>query len=259
MAMTDLIETSEPDAGVRMIRLNRANRLNALSSDLLVEIAAELHACSASGDVRAVVLTGDERAFSAGADVHEMAVAGIDAIYGARRLDAWKVIDAFDKPLIAAIEGIAFGGGHELVMLCDIVVAGAKARFAQPEINLGSLPGDGGTQRLPRNLSKAQAMRLILTGEAIDAATAERWGLVSDLVPAGEAVRHAVEIAARIAAKPPVAARLAKQAVRTAYETTLSAGLDAERQQVRLSFQTADHDEGVEAFMMKRKPIFRGR
>jgi enoyl-CoA hydratase len=259
MTTAELIETSEPGSGVRLIRLNRPSRLNALSGDLLVELAAELHACSASDEVRAVVLTGDERAFSAGADVHEMAAAGIDAIYTPRRLNAWKAIDAFDKPLIAAVEGIAFGGGHELVMLCDIVVAGAKARFAQPEIDLGSLPGDGGTQRLPRSLSKAQAMRLVLTGEAIDAATAERWGLVSDLVPAGEAVQCAIEIAARIAAKAPVAARLAKQAVRTAYETALSAGLDAERQQVRLSFQTKDHDEGVEAFMTKRKPIFQGR
>jgi enoyl-CoA hydratase len=259
MPTTKLTETSQPKVGVRLIRFNRASRLNALSGDLLVELAAELRACSASDEVRAVVLTGDGRAFSAGADVHEMAAAGIDAIYGPRRLDAWKAIDAFDKPLIAAVEGIAFGGGHELVMLCDVVVAGAKASFAQPEIDLGSLPGDGGTQRLPRNLSKAQAMRLILTGEAIDAATAERWGLVSDLVPAGEAVQRAVEIAARIATKAPIAVRLAKQAVRTAYETTLSAGLEAERQQVRLSFQTADHDEGVEAFTTKRKPIFQGR
>ncbi|WP_082550069.1 enoyl-CoA hydratase-related protein [Mesorhizobium sp. Root157] len=256
--MTLLIETSEPTAGVRLIRLNRPSRLNALSGDLLVELAAELGACASSSGVRAVVLAGDERAFSAGADVHEMAAAGIEAIYGARRLDAWKSVDAFEKPLIAAVEGIAFGGGHELVMLCDIVVAGANARFAQPEIDLGSLPGDGGTQRLPRSLSKAQAMRLVLTGEAIDAATAERWGLVSDLVAAGEAVHRAVEIAARIAAKAPIAARLAKQAVRTAYETTLSAGLDAEREQVRLSFQTTDHDEGVEAFMTKRKPNFQG-
>ncbi|RUM96659.1 2,3-dehydroadipyl-CoA hydratase [Pseudaminobacter arsenicus] len=257
--MTRLIETNEPAPGVRLVRLNRASRLNALSGDLLVELAAELGICAASDDVRSVVLAGDERAFSAGADVHEMAAGGIDAIYGSRRLDAWKAIDAFEKPLIAAIEGIAFGGGHELVMLCDIVVAGAKARFAQPEVDLGSLPGDGGTQRLPRSLSKAQAMRLVLTGEAIDAATAERWGLVSDLVPAGEAVRHAVGIAARIAAKAPVAVKLAKQSVRTAYETTLSAGLVAERQQVRLSFQTTDHDEGVAAFMTKRKPNFQGR
>lgn len=257
--MNSLIETSGPADGVRLIRINRPERLNALNGDLLVELAAQLRACSASDAVRAVVLTGDERAFSAGADVHEMAADGIDAIYGPRRLTAWQAIDAFDKPLVAAVEGIAFGGGHELVMLCDIVVAGAKARFAQPEIDLGSLPGDGGTQRLPRSLSKAQAMRIVLTGEPIDAATAERWGLVSDLVPAGEAVLRAVEIAARIATKAPIAVRLAKQSVRTAYETPLAAGLDAERRQVRLSFHTADHDEGVAAFMAKRQPSFRGR
>ena len=256
--MVDLLQITDPHDGVRLIRLNRPAKLNALSADLLVQLAAALEAC-AGDDVRAVVLAGNERAFSAGSDIQEMAAGGIDAIYGKRRLRAWQEIEAFEKPLVAAVEGIVFGGGHELVMLCDIVVAGAAARFAQPEINLASLPGDGGTQRLPRSLSKARAMRLVLTGEPIDAATAERWGLVSDLVPAGEATARAIEIAATIAAKAPIAMRLAKEAVRAAYETTLLAGLEAERRQVRLSFHTADHDEAVAAFVAKRQPKFEGR
>lgn len=257
--MADFIATSSPRPGVQLIRLNRPRQLNALSGALLIELATALGRAEGDRDVRCVVLTGNDKAFSAGADIKEMVAKGLEAIEDRARQTAWRAIESFQKPLIAAVTGIAFGGGHELVMLADIVVAAEDARFAQPEINIGILPGDGATQRLTRVIGKSMAMKLVLTGEAIDAPTALRLGLVAEVVPAGETLERALALAETIAAKPPVALRLAKQAVLAAYETTLSAGLESERQAIRLAFNTADREEGMRAFVEKRSPHFTGR
>lgn len=257
--MAEFIITSSPRPGVLLINLHRPRQLNALSGALLSELAAALTEAEGNEDVRCVVLIGSQKAFSAGADIKEMLAHGMAAIDNRARQSAWHAIESFRKPLIAAVTGIAFGGGHELVMLADIVIAADNARFAQPEINIGILPGDGATQRLTRQIGKSMAMKLVLTGEAITAATARELGLVAEVVPLAETLERALELAATIATKPPVAARLAKQAVLGAYETTLSAGLAAERQAIRLAFATADREEGMRAFAEKRPPKFTGR
>lgn len=257
--MAEFIVTSRPRPGVLLIGLNRPRQMNALSGALLVEVASELAAAEDDEEVRCVVLTGNENVFSAGADIKEMLARGLEAIDNPERQSAWNTIESFRKPLIAAVTGLAFGGGHELVMLADIVIAADNARFAQPEINIGILPGDGATQRLTRVVGKSMAMRLVLTGEAIDAATAQDLGLVAEVVPPAETLERALELAATIATKPPIAARLAKQAVLSAYETTLSAGLAVEREAIRLAFETADREEGMRAFAEKRAPKFTGR
>ena len=257
--MAAFIATSRPRPGVLLIGLDRPRQMNALSEALLIELAAALSAAEVDEEVRCVVLTGNEKTFSAGADIKEMLARGLEAIDNRERQGAWRVIESFQKPLIAAVAGIAFGGGHELVMLADIVIAADNARFAQPEIGIGILPGDGATQRLTRVVGKSMAMKLVLTGEAIDAATAHKLGLVAEVVPLAETLERTLELAATIATKPPVAARLAKQAVLSAYETTLSAGLVAERQAIRLAFTTADREEGMRAFAEKRAPKFTGR
>lgn len=257
--MAELIATARPRPGVLLISLNRPRQMNALSGDLLIELASALAAAEDDEEVRCAVITGNEKVFSAGADIKEMLACGLEAIDNCDRQSAWNTIENFRKPLIAAVTGIAFGGGHELVMLADIVIAADNARFAQPEINIGILPGDGATQRLPRVVGKSMAMRLVLTGEAIDAATAQDLGLVAEVVPLAETLERALDLAAAIATKPPVAARLAKQAVLSAYETTLSAGLAVEREAIRLAFKTADREEGMRAFAEKRAPKFSGR
>jgi enoyl-CoA hydratase len=206
-----------------------------------------------------VVLAGNERAFCAGTDITEMVEDGLSAIESPRRNRAWKTIETFPKPIVAAIAGFAFGGGHELAMLCDIVIAGEKARFGQPEINIGVLPGDGGTQRIPRQIGKSMAMKMILTGEPIDAETAWRTGLVAEVVPHDGTLERALDLAATIAQKPPITARLAKQAVLAAYDTTLGMGLRVERQAIALAFETEDRAEGMNAFLEKRPPRFKGR
>lgn len=257
--MADFVVVSSPRPGVQLIRLNRPKQLNALSGALLIELATALGQAEGDHDVRCVVLTGNDKAFSAGADIKEMMVKGLEAIENRARQTAWRTIESFQKPMIAAVTGIAFGGGHELMMLADIVVAAEDARFAQPEINIGILPGDGATQRLTRVIGKSMAMKLVLTGEAIDAQMALRLGLVAEVVPTAMALERALALAETIAAKPPVAVRLAKRAVLAAYETTLSAGLESERQAIRLAFNTADREEGMRAFAEKRAPRFTGR
>ncbi len=258
-AYTDiLVDTPKP--GVRLITLNRPKVLNALRSTLLEELAAAIALARDDTDVRAVVLTGNERAFAAGADIAEMAdrtaveVVGMD-----RRMAGWHTLRSFPKPLVAAVNGFALGGGCELAMCADIIVAGEGARFGQPEINLGLIPGAGGTQRLTRAVGKSRAMKMVLTGEAIDARAALAAGLIAEIVPPELALDRALELAEMIAAKPPVAVRLAKEAVLKAQEMTLEAGLDYERKVFALLFATEDRREGVQAFLEKRKPVFKGR
>ncbi len=252
----ETIETSLPAPGVMLIRLDRAEALNALSKALLVDLASTLDEAAAADDVRAVVLTGSERAFSAGADIKEMPKGGIPMFAEAGRLKAWKTIESFPKPLIAAVNGYALGGGCELGLLCDFVIAGDNARFGTPEIKIAAFPGDGGTQRLPRLLGKSRAMMMVLTGEFIDAETAREWGLAVEVTPVERTVSRAVEIAGLIAEHSPIAVRMAKAEVLMAYQKPLDESLSLERKM--LLWQTRDHDEGIAAFVEKRKPRYTG-
>ncbi|MCX7354621.1 MAG: enoyl-CoA hydratase-related protein [Alphaproteobacteria bacterium] len=258
-AYTDILADT-PKAGVRLITLNRPKVLNALRSTLLEELAAEIAHARDDAEIRVVVLTGNERAFAAGADIAEMADRTVVDVLGMdRRMSFWHALRSFPKPLIAAVNGFALGGGCELAMCADIIVAGEGARFGQPEINLGLIPGAGGTQRLTRAVGKSRAMKMVLTGEAIDARAALAAGLIAEVVPPELALDRALELAETIAAKPPVAVRLAKEAVLKAQEMTLEAGLDYERKAFAMLFATEDRREGVQAFLEKRKPVFKGR
>ncbi len=254
--MENIIVSRHTD-GVMQITLNRPKALNALSKGLLAEVARVLDEATADDAVRCVVLTGDERAFSAGADIKEMSDGGIPMFAEAGRLKSWKTIERFAKPLIAAVNGYALGGGCELILRCDIVVAGEGACFGTPEIKIAAFPGDGGTQRLPRSVGKARAMMMVLTGEFIDAETARDWGLVVEVVPSERTIERALEIAGIIAEHSPIAVRMAKAEVLMAFEKPLDESLSLERQM--LLWQTEDHDEGIAAFIEKRKPRYTGR
>ena len=252
-----MLEVSDPQPGVRLLRLARPEARNALSRRLLVLIADALAAARESEAVRAVVITGDSKAFSSGADIKEMPDDGIPMWGQADRLKSWKTIERFPKPLIAAVEGYALGGGCELVTLCDIVVAGASARFGFPEVKIAAFPGDGGTQRVPRLIGRMRAMWMMMTGDSIDAATACAWGLASMLVSAEETVPQAVAIAARIASMSPIAVGMIKQEILMADQKPLDESLSLERK--LLLWQTEDHAEGIAAFVEKRPPYYRGR
>ncbi|MCK1615936.1 enoyl-CoA hydratase/isomerase family protein [Bradyrhizobium sp. 159] len=254
----DLILSTSPRAHVRIVTLNRTSKRNALSNDLIAQLGVSLRQAALNEDVRCVVLCGHEAFFSAGADIKEMQQRGFEAIDNPARRSAWRDIANFPKPLIAAVEGICFGGGHELALLADIAIAGEGARFAQPEINIGILPGDGATQRLTRVAGKSLAMLMILTGQSISARAAMQAGLVAEVVESGQAQARALEIAELIAQKPPRSTELAKVAVLAAFQTTLDAGLEFERQAIRCAFNTADQQEGMNAFFEKRSPNYRG-
>ncbi|MCK1319256.1 MULTISPECIES: enoyl-CoA hydratase-related protein [unclassified Bradyrhizobium] len=255
----DFILSTFPRPKVRLLTLNRTAKRNALSNDLIVELGAMLRRAAVDEDVRCVVLCGNDAFFSAGADIKEMRERGFEAIDNTVRRSAWRDIANFRKPLIAAVEGICFGGGHELALLADIVIAGEGAMFAQPEINIGIMPGDGATQRLPRVAGKSLAMLMILSGHSVSARTAMQAGLVAEVVESGRAQARAVEVAEVIAQKPPRSVELAKAAVLAAFQTTLDAGLEFERQAIRYAFSTADQQEGMDAFFEKRSPNYRGR
>ena len=253
-----LVERSA-DAGTALVRLNRPNQLNALNGELMERLAATLEELDADDDVRAIVVTGNERAFAAGVDISEMAGAGaIEMLLGSRvgQLDR---IRRVAKPIIAAVNGWALGGGCELAMTLDFIVAGEGAKFGQPEVNLGVIPGAGGTQRLTRAIGKARAMAMVLTGEPMTAAQAERAGLVARVVPDELVVEDALAMAAVIASKGPLAIRAAKQAINASYEMALTDGLALERQLFYLLFASDDQKEGMAAFLEKRSPVFRGR
>ncbi|WP_325437858.1 2,3-dehydroadipyl-CoA hydratase PaaF [Pseudomonas nitroreducens] len=248
-----------PEAGVRLITLQRPEALNALNTELLGELAVELDAAEQDSETRAVVLTGSRKAFAAGADIREMAERDLVGILNDPRVGYWQRIAAFSKPLIAAVNGFALGGGCELAMHADILIAGEDARFGQPEINLGIMPGAGGTQRLLRAVGKPLAMQMVLTGEAIDARHAQRAGLISEVTQPEFAVERALQIAKLIAAKAPLAVRLAKEALLKAQDTDLATGLRFERHAFTLLAGTADRDEGIRAFQEKRLPAFLGQ
>ncbi len=254
---TLLIERTD---GVALVRLNRPEALNALNSQLLGELAALLDVLEADSAIGCVVLTGSERAFAAGADIKEMSSKSYADMFKedfftapARRLER------FRKPVIAAVAGYALGGGCELAMMCDFIIAAETAKFGQPEINLGVAPGIGGTQRLTRFVGKSKAMDMILTGRMMDAAEAERAGLVSRIVPADKLIEEAMTAAKKIAAQSPLAVMMNKEMVGAAYETTLTQGVALERRLFHSLFAFDDQKEGMAAFVEKRKPEFRGR
>lgn len=253
------ILVSLPQPHVLLITLNRPKARNALRSQTLRELAATLTQAAEDDAVRAVVLTGGDSVFAAGADIGELAAHTATSILTDERPRHWKTIREFPKPLIAAINGFSLGGGNELAMHADILIAGETAQFGQPEVNLGIIPGAGGTQRLTRAVGKSNAMLLNLTGTFIDARTALAQGLVSELTQPELTVSRALEIAALIAKKPPLAVRMAKEAVLKSFETGLEQGLHAERRSFCQLFATADKQEGVAAFLEKRRPVFTGR
>jgi enoyl-CoA hydratase len=246
--------------GVALVTIDRQEVLNALSFDLLDALAHALDALDADPSCRAIVLTGaGTRAFAAGADIKELATQTSATLADGRRFEVWDRLGAVRTPLIAAVRGFALGGGCELAMTCDMIVAGDDATFGQPEIAIGVMPGAGGTQRLTRAIGSARAMELILTGRSIGAAEAERLGLVTRVVPADATVDAALELAALIAGMPPLAVRAAKAAIRAATERPLSIGLAEERAAFFALFDTEDQAEGMQAFTDKRAPIWSGR
>jgi len=248
-----------PEEGVRLITLHRPEALNALSTELLGELADALELAERDAATGAVVITGSRKAFAAGADLKEMAERDLVGILEDPRVQHWQRIARFAKPLIAAVNGFALGGGCELAMHADILVASRDARFGQPEINLGIIPGAGGTQRLLRAVGKSLAMQMVLTGEAIDAQHAQRAGLVSEITLPEFTVERALQIARCIAAKAPLAVRLAKEALLKAQDLDLASGLRFERHAFTVLAGTADREEGIRAFQEKRPPRFTGR
>jgi len=244
---------------VALVQINRPRVRNALNEALLTDLVAHLEILDRDPDVRVIVLTGDDQAFAAGADIAEMAdLTSVEMAFGSR-LALWHRLGATRKPLIAAVAGYALGGGNELAMACDLVVAAESARFGQPEINLGIIPGAGGTQRLVRVVGKARAMELVLTGRMMTADEAFAIGLITKVVPNELYLVEALRLAHLIAAKPPLAVQVAKDAVLKAYDTTLETGLAYERASFNVLFSTEDRREGMTAFLEKRAPAFKGR
>jgi len=245
---------------VGVITLNRPKALNALNDALMDELGLALKAFDADEAIGVVVLTGSEKAFAAGADIGMMAsYTYMDVYKGDYITRNWETIRSIRKPIIAAVAGFALGGGCELAMMCDIIIAADTAKFGQPEIKLGVIPGAGGTQRLPRAVSKAKAMDLCLTARMMDAAEAERAGLVSRVVPADSLLHEALAAAAQIAEFSLPAVMMAKESVNRAYESTLAEGITFERRLFHSLFATEDQKEGMAAFLEKRKPVFKHR
>ena len=249
----------EREAGVGVVLMNRPEALNALSSELMDDVVGALEELDADDAIRCIVLGGNERAFAAGADVGELAAATPVELYESRRTGRWDAIRALRTPLVAAVSGYCLGGGCELAMACDLIVASETAQFGQPEINLGVLPGAGGTQRLTRAVGKALAMDVILTGRFLSAREALGAGLVARVVAREAWLEEAKRVARDIASKSPVSVRLAKEAVDAAFESPLSAGIELERRAFYLARASEDATEGLSAFVEKRRPDFKGR
>jgi len=258
MAYTNiLVETRGP---VGLITLNRPQALNALCDALVRELGAALDAFEADDSVGAVVITGSAKAFAAGADIKEMAGRSFADVYLNDFItDGWERISTCRKPIVAAVAGFALGGGCEIAMMCDTIIAADSAKFGQPEITLGVIPGSGGTQRLTRFVGKAKAMDMVLTGRMMDAAEAERSGLVSRVVPAEQLLEEALKLATKIAEMSRPSVLMAKEAVNRAFETTLAEGVRFERRLFHSLFATEDQKEGMAAFVEKRKPRFKNR
>ena len=244
--------------GVALLRLNRPKELNALNLQLMAELRDALAILDKDENVRAMVLTGNEKAFAAGADIHQMSGKGAIDMLLIDQFSTWEQIRRLKKPLIAAVSGFVLGGGNELVMHCDLVVASETALFGQPEILLGIMPGAGGTQRLTRQIGKVNAMEMVLTGQPVSAKQALAWGLVNRVVPVDVYLDEALRLASEIALRAPLAVRLAKESVLKAQDSNLSEGLEFERKNFYMLFASADQKEGMDAFVNKRPPQFTG-
>jgi len=257
--MTDVVLVERPAEGVALVRINRPEVRNALNMEVRRLLAKHVTAVAEEEAVRCIVITGNEKAFAAGADIKEMANAGTIDMLRRGTLKLWSTIASCPKPVIAAVNGFALGGGCELAMTCDIIIAGESARFGQPEIKIGIIPGGGGTQRLARAVGKYKAMRYVLTGDMFDARVAHDMGLVSELVPDAEVEKRAVEMAKQIAELPPLAVEQAKEVVLRGMDASLETGLALEAKAIQLLFSSEDQKEGMAAFIEKRKPRFIGR
>ncbi|WP_265518246.1 enoyl-CoA hydratase-related protein [Nitratireductor luteus] len=254
-----LVEKDAPSKGVVRLTLNRTDKLNALSKALLAELVAHLDTVKDVPEVGCVILTGNGRAFAAGADIGDMIERGAASYADPDRLEIWRRIEDFPKPILAAVNGYALGGGLELALLCDIIIAAKSAKFGSPEIKIGSFPGDGGTQRLPRLVGKSFAMQMVLTGTMVDADLAERKGLISEAVDLEVLQDRAVEIASEIASRSSAITPYAKRAVNAAFELPLGEGLALEHELTVAAFEKEDRIEGLKAFAEKREPKFKGR
>jgi enoyl-CoA hydratase len=257
--VSDQLVLVERDDPIAVVLLNRPQQLNALSDELMEELVSALQELDGDEAIRCVVLGGSERAFAAGADIGQLAEASAIELYYQRRVERWDAIRALWTPLVAAVSGFCLGGGCELALSCDLIVASESAKFGQPETGLGIIPGAGGTQRLTRAVGKALAMDVILSGRFLSADEALRAGLVARVVAREAWLEEAKRVARDIAAKGPVATRLAKEAVDRAYEGPLSLGLEYERRLLYLAFASEDAREGLQAFVEKRRPEFKGR
>ena len=256
--MSEVVETSL-DGHVALLRLNRPEVRNALSPEVMEKLASELERMDPDPEVRCIVIAGSDEVFAAGADIKAMSERSFaEALYHPAA-EFWKRLAKVKTPIIAAVSGYALGGGCELALACDMIVADADARFGQPEITLGIIPGGGGTQRLARVLGKQRAMEYVLTGRRFDADMGLEMGLVNKVVKKGRWLQEAMVLAHTVAERPPIAARLAKQAVLAAEETALSAGLESERRLYEISMATEDRVEGMQAFLEKREPKFEGK
>ena len=258
---TILTSTHGPDARqVGVVTLNRPKQLNALNNQLMDELGTALKAFDADDSIGCIILTGSEKAFAAGADIGAMATYSFADVYSADYITRnWEQIRSVRKPVVAAVSGFALGGGCELAMMCDFIIAADNAKFGQPEIKLGIIPGAGGTQRLPRAVGKAKAMDMALTGRMMDAAEAERAGLVSRVVPLDKLMDEALGAALMICSYGQPSVMAAKEAVNRAFESSLSDGVMFERRLFHALFATDDQKEGMDAFVNKRKPVFTNR
>ncbi len=256
---TEPLILSETDGHVGIVRLNRPKVLNALNAQLMTRLAEQMEAFDAEKEIYVILLAGSERAFAAGADIGDMAERSRLQMYERDQFATWDRIRRIKKPIVAAVSGYALGGGCELMMMCDVVIASETAQIGQPEINIGVMPGAGGTQRLTRAVGKATAMDVVLCGRFLSAREALAGGLVSRVVPKENFYAEALRLAHELAKKPPLALRLAKEAVLKAHEMSLSDGLEYERKLFYMLFATEDQKEGMRAFVEKRRPEFKGK
>ncbi len=250
---------AEKNDGVGLVRFNRPRALNALSPELMEELGQALEAFDADPEVGAIVLTGNERAFAAGADIKAMATSSAADMLLNDIIGKWETINHIKKPVIAAVSGFALGGGFELAMACDMIIASESAQFGQPEINLGIIPGFGGTQRLTRAVGKALAMEMVLLDRRLSAEEALRFGLVNHVYPVETYLDETLKLARKLARQAPVAVRLGKEAVNQAFELSLHEGLAYERRAFQMLFATDDQKEGMAAFIEKRRPQWKGK
>lgn len=258
MAYEHIIVTPDYDKHIALIQLNRPKVFNALCLELMLEIKQALKDLDDNKEVRVIILTGNDKAFAAGADIMQMADKTAIDLLGIDQFSTWDQIKRTKKPIIAAVSGFALGGGHELVMHCDMVVASETAKFGQPEIKIGVIPGAGGTQRLTQNIGKAKAMEMVLTGDFVSAEEALDMGLINKVVPVELYMQEAVNLAKKVARQSPIAVQLGKEAVLQSYEMSLSQGLAFERKNFYLCFASNDQTEGMQAFIEKRRPDFKG-